>query len=320
MTWLLVRRSASGLVALLAVTIMTFSVIHGIPGDPIGVQLAQYPDPVAREALERFYGLDRSLPEQYIGWLSNITRADFGTSMVSGGDVLERLLERFPRSLYLMAGGLAVSLVISLPAGIWASLHKGRGQDLAVTAGALALQSIPSFWLGTLLVLIFGVRFRLLPTAGYTDPSQGFVEFVEHAVLPMVAVGAALAGITTRTVRAAMVGELQEDYVALARSVGVPFRRRIVPVHMLRNASIPIVTLIGLQVGLVLSGTVIIEQVFAYPGLGLLLINAVLERDYPVIQGAVLLFAAVFILMNMAVDIAVTLLDPKAARAMRQHG
>ena len=220
------------------------------------------------------------------------------------------LLERLPRTLYLMFGGLLFSLVLAIPAGLLAAAKKARAPDLAVTAGSLVLMSVPEFWTGTLLVLLFSVKLRLLPTSGYVPPTEDFVGFLRHAILPMISVGALFAGITTRTVRSSMIEELKQDYVTLARAEGIPFWR-ILWVHCFRNALVPTLTLVGLQVGILLGGAVIVEKVFAYPGMGLLLVSALSQRDYPVIQGGLLLFGGSFILVNVIVDIIALVLDPR---------
>jgi peptide/nickel transport system permease protein len=314
----LLRRLLVGLLTIWFTSVVVFLLVHNIPGDPIAVLLQQNNTPEIRTALERFYGLDQPLHVQYGRWLRAIADGNLGVSLVDGSDVASRLLERLPRSIYLMVGATVLSLLISLAAGSVAALRKGGAADVLVTGGALALQSTPSFWIGILLLRLFGVQLGWLPTSGYVAPSESLTEFMRHAILPMLAAGGALAGITTRTVRASLVGELRQDYVLLATAGGAPFGRRIVPVHVMRNALTPITTLVGLQIGILLSGTVIIETVFAYPGLGMLLINAVQQRDYPMIQGTILLLTIAFVTVNLLVDVAVTMLDPKGRR--RQDG
>src|SRR6476469_2114947 len=271
---LVVRRLLTAIPTLLAVSIVVFLIVHRIPGDPISVQLAKQPDPVIRARLESFYGLDRPLPVQYVDWLLNVLHGDFGVSIASGRSVFDTVIERLPRTLALMAGGMLVSLVIAIPAGLIAGGRVGTWRDRGVTTGALALMSLPEFWLGTMLVLAFSVKLGWFPTGGYVAPSDGAGDFVRHLVLPSLAVGAALCGLTARTFRAGMADAMRQDYVVLAASQGVA-RSRIVWRHAARNALVPTITLVGLQVGYLLGGAIISEKVFSYPGLGLLTIEAV---------------------------------------------
>ena len=316
---LVVRRLLTAIPTLLAVSLVVFLIVHRIPGDPISVQLAKQPDPVIRARLEAFYGLDRPLPVQYVDWLLNVLHGDFGVSIASGRSVFDTVIERLPRTLALMAGGMLVSLVIAIPAGLIAGGRVGTWRDRGVTTGALALMSLPEFWLGTMLVLAFSVKLGWFPTGGYVAPSDGAGDFVRHLVLPSLAVGAALCGLTARTFRAGMADAMRQDYVVLAASQGVA-RSRIVWRHAARNALVPTITLVGLQVGYLLGGAIISEKVFSYPGLGLLTIEAVNARDYPVIQGSLLLFAVTFIIVNLAVDLFVIYLEPRQRRPVTTAG
>jgi len=316
---LVLRRLLIAIPTLLAVTVVVFLIVHRIPGDPISVQLAHQPDPVIRERLEAFYGLDRSLPVQYVTWLRGVVSGDFGVSIASGRSVFDTVTERLPRTLALMAGGMVVSLAIALPAGMIAGGHAGSWRDRGVSTGALALMSVPEFWLGNVLVLGFAVRLGWLPTGGYVAPGESVGRFLQHLVLPSLAVGASLCGLTTRTFRSGMAEAMRQEYVVQAASQGVP-RSRIIWRHAARNALTPTVTLVGLQVGYLLGGAIISEKVFSYPGLGLLVIDAVNARDYPLIQGALLLFALTFILVNLAVDLLVIYLEPRQRRPIALTG
>jgi peptide/nickel transport system permease protein len=314
----ILRRVAVGLLTIWLATVVVFLLVHVIPGDPIGALLQQNTSPQAREALERLYGLDKPLHVQYVHWLGNVVQGDLGRSVVNGSEIAPRLWQRLPRSIYLMVGAIVLSLVLSFVAGSIAALRKGKPTDVFVTGLALLFQSTPQFWLAILLILVFGVELGWLPTADYVAPEDDVVQFVRHAILPMVAAGGTLIGITTRTVRASLVGEIRQDYVQLAESSGIPFGRRILPVHVTRNALIPIITLLGLEIGVLLSGAVVVEKVFSYPGLGLMLIDSVQVRDYPTIQACILLFTTIFVVVNLAVDIAVFALDPKQVRTGRR--
>ncbi|MBI5089670.1 MAG: ABC transporter permease [Actinobacteria bacterium] len=300
-------------------TIIVFLIVHKIPGDPISVQLARQPDPVIRERLEAFYGLNRPLPAQYASWLGDVVTGDFGVSIASGRDVSDAVFERLPRTLFLMAGGLFVSLVVAVPAGMLAGGRAGSWRDRGLSTGALALMSIPEFWLGNLLVLAFSVKLGWFPTGGYVEPGDDPLGFVRLLVLPSLAVGASLCGLTMRTFRASMAETMRQEYIVLAASQGAS-RSRIVARHAARNALTPSITLVGLQVGYLLGGAIISEKVFSYPGLGLLVIDAVNARDYPMIQGALLLFALTFVLVNLAVDILVMYLEPRQRRPIALAG
>lgn len=304
------RRLAVGALTLWVVTVLVFLIIHNLDGDPVSVLLRQYATPETRAALEAHWGLDRTLPEQYLTWLGNVATGDFGTSITSNIPVRETLAERLPRTLGLMAGGLLLALLVAIPCGMWAAAHKGKPSDHALTVGSLTMQAQPEFWIGTLLVLIFGVHLKWLPTSGYVSPSESVIEWIRHSILPMVTIATITTGIILRTVRSSMVTELEQDHVLLARSKGVP-GWRIVSVHAWRNAASPTATLVGLQVGILMSGAVITERVFAYPGMGLALVRALVSRDYPVVQSGILVFAAMFIIVNIFVDMLALWLDPK---------
>jgi peptide/nickel transport system permease protein len=304
------KRLALGGLTLAVVSILIFLIIRNIPGDPIGVLLQQNGSPEVRRTLEAYYGLDRPVFEQYMSWLGHVFQGDFGRSIFTGEAVSGILMERYVRTLYLMVGGLTIALLIAVPLGLLAASRQGRTTDVAVTSTAIGLQSLPEFWLGSLLVLLFGVQLQLLPTSGFVSPSESLSGFFEHAILPMVTVGAILSGLLVRSLRSSLVEQLRQDYVTTALAQGVPYRR-IVRVHALRNSLVPTLTLIGVQVGILMGGAVIVEKVFSYPGMGLMLVDALQKRDYPLVQGALLLFAATFIVVNLIADVCAILLDPK---------
>jgi ABC-type dipeptide/oligopeptide/nickel transport system permease component len=314
-TGLIGRRVAIGCVTLFVTSVVVFLIIHLIPGDPVAVLLQNNGSPAVRRMLLAYYGLNRPLPSQYLHWLGQVVQLNFGHDIFTGQSVGPLLFQRFERTLYLMLGGLLIALVIAIPTALWAASRKGGVTDVALTSGALGLQSIPEFWLGTLLVLIFAVKLGWLPTAGYVAPSQSVSGFFEHAILPMVTVGAILTGLLVRTLRASLVEQLRQDYVTTALSQAVP-RWRVVSVHALRNALIPTLTIIGLMVGLLLGGTIITETVFSYPGMGEQLVNAISNRDYPLVQAGLLLFAGSFILVNVVTDVLVIMLEPRNRRAV----
>lgn len=310
MTRLVARRLGLGALTLAVVSVLIFLIIRNIPGDPIGVLLQQNGTDEVRKSLESYYGLDKSIFSQYTSWVGNVLQGDMGRSIFTGESVGGLLAERYVRTLYLMIGGLVLALVIAVPLAMLAAARRERKTDVAVTTGAIGMQSLPEFWLGALLVLLFGVQLQWLPTSGYVSPGESLSGFAEHAILPMITVGAVLSGLLVRALRATLVEQLRQDYVTTALAQGVPFRR-VVGVHAMRNSLIPTLTLIGVQVGILMGGTVIVEKVFSYPGMGLLLVDSLQKRDYPLIQGALLLFAATFILINLIADVIAIMLDPR---------
>lgn len=310
MTRLVARRLGLGALTLAVVSVLIFLIIRNIPGDPIGVLLQQNGTDEVRKSLESYYGLDKSVFTQYTSWVGNVLQGDMGRSIFTGESVGGLLAERYVRTLYLMIGGLVLALLIAVPLAMLAAARRERKTDVAVTTGAIGLQSLPEFWLGALLVLLFGVQLQWLPTSGYVSPSESLSGFAEHAILPMITVGAVLSGLLVRALRATLVEQLRQDYVTTALAQGVPYRR-VVGVHAMRNSLIPTLTLIGVQVGILMGGTVIVEKVFSYPGMGLLLVDSLQKRDYPLIQGALLLFAGTFILINLIADVIAIMLDPR---------
>lgn len=310
MTRLVARRLGLGALTLAVVSVLIFLIIRNIPGDPIGVLLQQNGTDEVRRSLEAYYGLDKSVFAQYTSWVGNVLQGDMGRSIFTGEAVGGLLAERYVRTLYLMIGGLVLALLIAVPLAMLAAARRERKTDVAVTTGAIGMQSLPEFWLGALLVLLFGVQLQWLPTSGYVSPAESVTGFAEHAILPMITVGAVLSGLLVRALRATLVEQLRQDYVTTALAQGVPFRR-VVGVHAMRNSLIPTLTLIGVQVGILMGGTVIVEKVFSYPGMGLLLVDSLQKRDYPLIQGALLLFAATFILINLIADVIAIMLDPR---------
>lgn len=310
MTRLVARRLGLGALTLAVVSVLIFLIIRNIPGDPIGVLLQQNGTDEVRQSLESYYGLDKSVFAQYTSWVGHVLQGDMGRSIFTGESVGGLLAERYVRTLYLMIGGLVLALVIAVPLAMLAAARRERKTDVAVTTGAIGLQSLPEFWLGALLVLLFGVQLQWLPTSGYVSPSESLSGFAEHAILPMITVGAVLSGLLVRALRATLVEQLRQDYVTTALAQGVPYRR-VVGVHAMRNSLIPTLTLIGVQVGILMGGTVIVEKVFSYPGMGLLLVDSLQKRDYPLIQGALLLFAGTFILINLIADVIAIMLDPR---------
>jgi ABC-type dipeptide/oligopeptide/nickel transport system permease component len=284
------------------VSVVVFVAIRLIPGDPAQLMAGQAATQEVVQQIRQSLGLDQPLPVQYLYFLRNVVRGDLGRSLFNGAPVVEELAQRFPRTVRLALASMAVASLIGIPAGILAATRRSTWVDTAVMLVALAGVSVPVFWLGLNLILLFSVRLQWLPSFGY--------ETWRHLVLPSLTLGAASTAVVARMTRSAMLEVLGQDYVRTARAKGLA-ERVVVSRHALRNALIPVVTVLGLQLGTLLSGAVLTETVFAWPGIGRLLVEAVLARDYPIIQGATLLIAATFVVLNVAVDVLYGLLDPR---------
>lgn len=295
---------------LFGTSLVSFLLIRMVPGDPAVALLGLDADDAALSALRRNLSLDQPLPMQYAAWLGHVLTGDFGRSIQGGRAVLPLLGGALAPTALLAAAALLVSLVIAVPAGVVAATRRNTAADVAASLAALCGLSMPSFWLGLLLILAFSVALPVLPASGYASPLADPGGCLLHLVLPALTLGAALAAATMRMTRAAMLEVLRADYVRTARAKGLPLRS-VVWRHAFRNARIPIVTLLGIQVGQLLGGVVVTETVFSWPGIGKLTVDAIFARDYPVIQGAVLLTATLFVLVNLATDVVYAVLDPR---------
>ncbi len=298
----LVRRLALTLPVVLGVATLVFALIHLIPGDPAQAMLGETASEQDVQALRERLGLDRPLVEQYGAFLAGIARGDLGTSLRTNEPVATAILDRLPATLELAAAAMVVSIGVAIPLGIIAAVRRGTFVDHLATTLALTGISIPSFWLGPLLAIVFAVELGWLPVAGRGTAA--------HLVLPAISLGAALAAILARMTRASLLEELREPYVQAARARGTS-RARAVLRHAFRNSLIPVVTLVGLQFGGVLTGAVITETIFAWPGVGRLLIQSIGFRDYPLVQGCILFIAMTYVAMNLLTDLAYGVLDPR---------
>ncbi len=296
------RRLVLTIPVLLGVATLVFSLIHLIPGDPAQAMLGETASEEDVAALRTKLGLDRPLLEQYGAFLRGTMRGDLGTSLRTSQPVTEAIFERLPATLELAAAAMFVSLALSIPLGIIAAVKRGTFVDHAATTVSLLGVSIPNFWLGPLLAIVFAIELGWLPVSG--RGTWG------HLVLPAISLGAALAAILARMTRATLLEELREPYVYAARARGAS-RVRAVVRHAFRNSLIPVVTLVGLQFGAVLTGAVITETVFAWPGIGRLLIQSIGFRDYPLVQGCILLIAVTYVAMNLVTDLVYGVLDPR---------
>nr|MDQ3399220.1 ABC transporter permease [Deinococcota bacterium] len=309
------QRLGTLLLVLLGVSILTFAIIPLIPGDPARVRLGVQATPQAVVALRRQLGLDRPLPVQYLDWLTGIvTRGDFGVSLLSGRSISGEIARRLPATLVLAFAGLAVGLAIALPAGVLSALKPGSRSDVGISIFSQIGVSIPDFWMGIVLILVFAEHLRVLPSSGYVPLSAGFWAWLSHLILPAITVGIISGSIMSRFVRSSMLEVLHRDYVRTARAKGLS-ERVIIVKHVLRNAAIPIVTIIGLQMAALFSAVVVVEIIFAWPGLGSLALAATLQRDYPMLQAAVLVTAVAFTVISFLTDLSYVLLDPRVAYA-----
>jgi len=296
------RRVALTIPVLLGVATLVFALIHLIPGDPAQAMLGEAAPQADVDALRRQLGLDRPLLEQYGDFLAGAITGDLGTSLRTGTPVSTQIAERLPATFELALAAMLVALALALPLGIAAATWRGTIVDRAAMTVALAGMSIPNFWLGPLLAIVFAVELGWLPVSGRGG--------VEHLVLPALSLGLALAAMLARMTRASLLEELREPYVLAARARGVS-RMRAVMAHAFRNSLIPVVTIVGLQFGAVLTGAVITETIFSWPGIGRLLIQSIGFRDYPLVQGCILLIAVTYVAVNLLTDLAYGFLDPR---------
>jgi peptide/nickel transport system permease protein len=295
---------------LFGTSIVAFFLVRLVPGDPAIALLGMEADARSLAALRQQLALDQPIIVQYVTWLGHILTGDFGRSIQGGRAVFPLLIGALAPTALLSAAALVISLVIAIPAGIVAATRRNSGADYAASFLALCGLSLPSFWLGILLILTFSIYLPLFPASGYVSPLVDPIAYLRHLVLPALTLGAALAAATMRMTRATMLEVLRADYVRTARAKGLS-RRSVIWGHALRNARIPIVTLLGIQLGQLLGGVVITETVFSWPGIGKLTVDAIFARDYPVVQGAVLLTATLFVLINLFTDLIYTALDPR---------
>ena len=302
MTRFLLRRLLLTIPVLLGVATLVFSLIHLVPGDPVQAMLGDSASPQDIADLRGRLGLDRPLLVQYGSFLKGAVRGDLGSSLRTNQTVTAAILERMPATFELALAAMAVAAAIAIPLGIIAAVRAGTAVDYAATTLALLGISMPNFWLGPLMAIVFSISLGWLPVSGRGSAA--------HLILPAITLGAPLAAVLARMTRASVIEELRELYVLAARARGVSRFRAIVR-HAFRNSLIPIVTVLGLQFGAVLTGAVITETIFAWPGVGRLLIQSINFRDYPMVQGCILLIAVTYVAMNLLTDLVYGLLDPR---------
>ncbi|HVM13381.1 MAG TPA: nickel ABC transporter permease [Egibacteraceae bacterium] len=304
------RRVLQALVVTLGISVLVFMLVHLVPGDPIRVALGTRFDQATYDALRERAGFNQPLIVQYFTWLGNAVQGDLGVSFRSGDPVTSTILGVLPATLTLAFASLVVALVIAIPLGILSAVRSGSKLDYAATVFSQFGISIPDFWMGIMLILLFSLTLGWLPSSGYTPLTEDPGDWLRHLVMPAVTVGVVSGSILTRFVRSSMLEALSQDYTRTARSKGL-HERVVVTRHVLKNAMIPVVTVTGLQLATLLGGVIIVEQVFSWPGLGRLALIAVQRRDYPVLQGAVLVMALTFLVINLVVDLLYAWLDPR---------
>jgi peptide/nickel transport system permease protein len=304
------RRLLYSAIVLLGVLVVVFALVHLVPGDPVRIALGTRYTPEAYDALRSASGLDRPIVVQFFRYLGSALTGDLGVSFRNGDPVTVTLMERLPATLSLGFAGIVIAMVIALPAGIFSALREGRVSDAIVRVTSQFGVSVPDFWMGILLIALFATTLGWLPTSGYRPLFEDPVGWLRHIILPALTVGVVAAAIMTRYVRSAVLEVAAMGYVRTARSKGLS--PRVVTLrHTVRNALVPILTITGIQLATLLGGVIVVEVVFAWPGVGRLVYNAVAARDYPLIQGAVLLIAALFLLINVLVDVLYAVVDPR---------
>lgn len=310
MTRYLASRFAGMAVVLLLVATLVFFITRLAPGDPAAVMLGEQASAADIAQLRASYGLDKPLPVQYAYWLKELLHGNLGQSIFLQRPVTQALWERAEPTLFLTLFAIAIATLIGVPCGIVSAVWRGRAIDQAFSGFAMLGASIPSFWLGLILMQTFAVALGWFPVAGYGDPGVPLADRLHHLVLPAIVLGVVNSALILRFTRASMLDVLGEDHIRTARAKGAS-EPRVILHHALRNALIPVLTVLGLTFALLVGGAIVTETVFGLPGVGNLVVSAVLRRDYPVIQGALLVIAALYVLINLAIDLLYLVVDPR---------
>ncbi|OZI49465.1 ABC transporter permease [Bordetella genomosp. 4] len=311
---IILRRVLVAIPTLILVSVIVFLLQKLLPGDAVLTMAGEERDPAVLEFLRQKYQLDASWPVQYWAWVSNVLQGDLGTSLRTDVPVTQLIAQKLPVTLQLATMAMFFAILIGVPMGIIAAVRKGTVTEMGANVAALSGMSIPNFWLGILLIMLVSVKWRLLPASGYVSPFEDFWLSMKTMLMPALVLSTAIAAYLMRHTRSAMLEALNADYVRTARAKGVS-ARRVVLRHALRNALMPIVTLVTLLFGELMAGAVLTEQVFTIPGFGKLIVDAVFTRDYAVVQGVVLCVAVGFIVMNLLADILYILVNPRLRHA-----
>ncbi len=306
----LVRRAFISAVTLVLVSLIVFAGVRAIPGDPARVLAGAEADEAGLEEIREKYGLNDSLIVQYGRWVSHAIRGDLGVSIRTRQPVAATVARKLPITVELTVLSIVVALAIAIPAGVIAAVRRNSGWDVLLSGLSLGGVSVPNFWLGIMLILLVSVRLGWLPASGYVPPWEDPLDNLRRMLMPSLVLGTGLAAVLMRQTRNAMIEVLSADYVRTARAKGLA-QPAVVVRHALRNSLIPVVTILGLQMGALMSGAVVTEQIFVVPGFGRLIVEAVFTRDYPVVQGVVLITASAYVLINLLVDVSYTVLNPR---------
>jgi peptide/nickel transport system permease protein len=306
----LARRAGASLLVLFIASIVVFAGIRALPGDPALALAGEERDPQSLAQIREKYGLNESLPVQYAKWIGNAVQGDLGESTRTGLDVSGIIVAKLPITLELALLSVLIGIAIGIPAGIVAAVWRGKPPDYVSSSVALFGLSVPNFWLGLMLILIFSIYLGVLPASGYTPFTENPIENLQKMVLPAFTLGSGLAAVIMRQTRSAMIESLSADYVRTARSKGLD-ERAVVGRHALRNSLVTVTTIVGLQLGILISGAVVTEQIFVIPGFGKLTVDAVFQRDLPVLQGVVLFTTAAYVVINLGVDFLYSVLNPR---------
>jgi peptide/nickel transport system permease protein len=310
MTTYILKRIVSMVPVLLLVSLVIFSLIHLTPGDPVITMLGEEATPEARDRLRTQLGLDRPLPVQYVSWLARVLTGDLGRSIRTNQPVAEAIYERLPVTVELALLALAIALAIALPAGIIAATRRGTFADIGSTVLCLLGVSMPNFLLAVFLVFVFSLTLRWLPPIGYTSPVADLLGNLKGMIMPAVTLGAFAAAATARLTRSTLLEVLGQDYIRTGWAKGLD-EQAVIRRHALKNAMIPVVTVVGLQLGNLLGSAIVTETIFALPGVGRLVVDSIYQRDFPLVQGVTLYLAMIFLVVNLVVDMVYAYLDPR---------
>ena len=310
MTQYIFRRLLLMIPVAFLVTILSFLLVRLSPGDPILIYAGEERDPVALEAMRREYGLDRSMPEQYLSWVTHAVRGDLGRSLRTRQPVVEAIVERLPATFQLGLTALVLSVSVALVIGTLSAVRRNSPLDLLATGFTLAGVSLPNFFLGLILILVFSLAIRVFPPGGYTPLKEDVYENVRHLILPAITLATASMAVNMRQVRSSLLDTFDQEYIRTARAKGLR-ETTIIVRHALKNALIPVVTIIGLQIGAIIEGAIVTEQIYSWPGIGKLAVDSIGGRDYPVVQAIVLVSALSFMMTTLVVDVLYAWLDPR---------
>lgn len=310
------RRIAMLVPVVLVLTVAVFGFVEALPGSIVDTLVGTEGGDIeeTRKILTKEYGLDRPVHERYVLWLGRALQFDFGHSLVTRRPISTELLSRIPATVYLAVVGITLSMLIAVPLGTFAAVRRNTAVDYTAQVTSLAGISIPEFWFAILCVLLFSLHLGWLPSSGYVSPVEDFWGSLQFLILPAAAIGFRQAAFTTRLTRSSMLDELSKEYVDTARAMGHS-ERRVIFRYTLRNAMIPTITISGLQLANLLGGTVVLESIFAWPGIGRAIFEAILQRDYPLIQAGVLVLGVIVVVMNLLVDLTYRLLNPRVKLA-----